>query len=258
MPRGKRRESNTSKVEKSVGRQPESDNRKDEKAVSRKPRESLKRKRSPAVGETKNLVKSGGRQRYPPLGPGGVAWVYPRTNVAVKTGDKAHFKIKGTAGSEIRVGEIVLRVLINDIPQVKVCWFYRPEQTPEGRQKHHSEAELMASFHHDLVNLDSLVDKVNVYDSVDEYDHGVCRRGAHDYFYRFFYNHVTRKSVPMDNQQMDLHCLCQSIYNPDLLMIQCNTCQRWYHTSCVSIPRSKARTVPSYICPSCSSSCASS
>ncbi|XP_059962626.1 histone lysine demethylase PHF8-like isoform X2 [Mesoplodon densirostris] len=48
-----------------------------------------------------------------------------------------------------------------------------------------------------------------------------------------------------------VYCLCRLPYDVTRFMIQCDTCQDWFHGSCVGVEEEKADDIDLYHCPSC-------
>jgi hypothetical protein len=64
--------------------------------------------------------------------------------------------------------------------------------------------------------------------------------------------------APMDEEQEQeqedddrLYCICQSRYDENRVMIACDRCDEWYHTSCVSMPDLEVDLVDQFFCPRC-------
>ncbi|UZJ56224.1 hypothetical protein CBS101457_005544 [Exobasidium rhododendri] len=55
-----------------------------------------------------------------------------------------------------------------------------------------------------------------------------------------------------DNEK--LYCVCKSLYDEERMMIACDRCDEWYHTSCMKISEDQARLVDTFTCPVCESS----
>jgi len=74
--------------------------------------------------------------------------------------------------------------------------------------------------------------------------------GVADYFSRFRY--VSREGV-FDPDLVDVYCRCMMPYNPDEMMIGCNSCSEWYHPPCVGMGPAEveAAQATSWACPSC-------
>ena len=49
--------------------------------------------------------------------------------------------------------------------------------------------------------------------------------------------------------ELELYCICQKPYNNKL--IQCDSCDEWFHGSCVNITPNDAMGIDMYSCPNC-------
>ncbi|XP_048586432.1 lysine-specific demethylase 7A isoform X2 [Nematostella vectensis] len=57
------------------------------------------------------------------------------------------------------------------------------------------------------------------------------------------------KAKMADHQEQ--YCICRRPYEPEEFMIQCDSCQDWFHGSCVGIEEYQASDIERYHCPSC-------
>jgi len=48
-----------------------------------------------------------------------------------------------------------------------------------------------------------------------------------------------------------LYCICKTRYDDERVMIACDRCDEWYHTSCVNMPDLEVDLVDQFICPLC-------
>lgn len=78
--------------------------------------------------------------------------------------------------------------------KVKVCWFYRPEDCLNGRQKYHGLKEVFSSKHEDIQSAEAIETKCNVHD-MSSYMR-LDTISAEDFFCRFEYKPVTGTFVP--------------------------------------------------------------
>ncbi|KAI8833055.1 PLU-1-like protein-domain-containing protein [Chytridium lagenaria] len=51
----------------------------------------------------------------------------------------------------------------------------------------------------------------------------------------------------------EIFCICKSKYDDDRPMIACDTCEDWFHFSCVNLSAGEAEAIQSYQCPICKS-----
>ncbi|GAA5878847.1 hypothetical protein JCM3774_000984 [Rhodotorula dairenensis] len=48
-----------------------------------------------------------------------------------------------------------------------------------------------------------------------------------------------------------LYCICQTLYDPERMMIACDRCEEWYHVDCMRIDEDEVELVDLFICPKC-------
>lgn len=144
-----------------------------------------------------------------------------------------------------RVERIFADILDNI--NVRVRWYYRPDDTTIGRLAYHGCHEV---FYSD-----------DICDQEEEAIEGVCRvhtleqynalqvaEENKDFFCRMQYNHLTGDFLVQEF--LPLHCVCNMPENPDLLMIQCESCCRWFHPPCLNL--SAEQTVADhFVCMDC-------
>ncbi|KAI0257633.1 hypothetical protein BJV78DRAFT_1116378 [Lactifluus subvellereus] len=54
-----------------------------------------------------------------------------------------------------------------------------------------------------------------------------------------------------DGMEDKLYCICNTKYDDERVMIACDRCDEWYHTSCVNMPDLEVDLVDQFICPLC-------
>ncbi|XP_068758652.1 lysine-specific demethylase 7A-like [Montipora capricornis] len=54
-----------------------------------------------------------------------------------------------------------------------------------------------------------------------------------------------------NNMADPLYCICRQTYDPSQFMIQCDSCEEWFHGSCVGIEEYQASDIERYHCPHC-------
>ncbi|XP_068648194.1 chromatin remodeling protein EBS-like isoform X2 [Aristolochia californica] len=106
--------------------------------------------------------------------------------------------------------------------QVRVRWYYRPEESIGGRRQFHGAKEVFLSDHYDVQSADTIEGKctVHTFKSYTKLD----AVGNEDYFCRFEYKSATGSFNP---DRVAVYCKCEMPYNPDDLMIQCEGCNDW-------------------------------
>eukprot|EP01018_Ginkgo_biloba_P040064 Gb_10388 [translate_table: standard] len=109
---------------------------------------------------------------------------------------------------------------VRNLVKVRVRWYYRPEESIGGRRQFHGAKELFLSDHYDTQSADTIEDKCTVhtfknYTKLDSV-------GSEDYFCRFEYKAATGAFTP---DRVAVYCKCEMPYNPDDLMVQCESCK---------------------------------
>eukprot|EP00898_Chlorokybus_atmophyticus_P005939 jgi/Chlat1/6346/Chrsp44S05908 len=129
---------------------------------------------------------------------------------------------------------------------LKTRWYYRPEESKLGRQGHHGERELFLSDHRDWVPAESIIRKVTVLTLKQYLDLGVIRD---EHFYcRFEYTASTGQVKP---EAVTVYCKCELPYNPDMLMVQCDTCFEWFHPACIGLSAEDVQQDGAFFCDAC-------
>ncbi|KAJ8460139.1 hypothetical protein OPV22_033065 [Ensete ventricosum] len=130
--------------------------------------------------------------------------------------------------------------------KVRVRWYYRPEESIGGRRQFHGAKEVFLSDHYDVQSADTIEGKCFVH-SFKNYTR-LDAVGNDDFFCRFEYRSATGSFVP---DRIAVFCKCEMPYNPDDLMIQCESCYDWYHPSCIDMTVEDAKKIEHFFCQSC-------
>ena len=59
------------------------------------------------------------------------------------------------------------------------------------------------------------------------------------------------KDTRLIKQFEETYCLCKAQWQDNIFMICCDSCEEWFHDSCVSLTQQQARKLKTYMCPSC-------
>lgn len=111
---------------------------------------------------------------------------------------------------------------------VKVMWFYRPEEAVGGRKPFHGERELFKSDHFDDVHANTIEGKCSVH-QLKHYQN-LKEVSDVDYFQRYEYRPTGHEFKP---DRVPVYCVCEMPYNPDRFMVMCEQCEEWYHPKCL-------------------------
>ncbi|XP_042377381.1 chromatin remodeling protein EBS-like [Zingiber officinale] len=130
--------------------------------------------------------------------------------------------------------------------RVRVRWYYRPEESIGGRRQFHGAKEVFLSDHYDVQSADTIEGKCSVHSFKNYTRLGAV--GNDDFFCRFEYRSATGSFVP---DRIAVFCKCEMPYNPDDLMIQCESCHDWYHPSCIEMSVEDAKKIEHFSCQNC-------
>lgn len=143
-----------------------------------------------------------------------------------------------------RISEIVKEP--NGEEQCHVSWFYRPEEARGGRKAFHGDKELFTSDHYDWVAKSSINGHCSVH-KLREYQQ-LTEVTDNDYYTRFSYKASKGEFKP---DKVPVYCACEMPYNPDLFMVECESCEEWYHPQCVGSTKKQVEKLAQFVCPTC-------
>ncbi|KAF1959377.1 hypothetical protein CC80DRAFT_545754 [Byssothecium circinans] len=126
----------------------------------------------------------------------------------------------------------ILEIRARDAMHVylRVYWLYRPEDLPGGRQSYHGPYELIASNHMDLIEATTVDELANVSYYEERPDEAEILSGD-ELFYRQSLD-VT-KSQSKQLSELPKYCIDKAPYDPNSLLVQCDTCKQWLHGHCL-------------------------
>mmetsp|Transcript_5298 Transcript_5298/g.21660 ORF Transcript_5298/g.21660 Transcript_5298/m.21660 type:complete len:200 (+) Transcript_5298:156-755(+) len=143
-----------------------------------------------------------------------------------------------------KISEIVKEP--NGEEQCHVSWYYRPEEARGGRKAFHGDKELFTSDHYDWVAKSSINGHCSVH-KLREYQQ-LTEVTDNDYYTRFSYKASKGEFKP---DKVPVYCTCEMPYNPDLFMVECESCEEWYHPQCVGTTKKRVEKLAHFECPSC-------
>ena len=129
---------------------------------------------------------------------------------------------------------------------VRVTWFYRPEDARGGRKPFHGEMELFQSDHADVITSDTINGMCRVH-TLKQYQ-ALSEVGEMDYFSRFTYKATTGRFSP---DSVPVYCVCEMPYNPDLSMVECEGCEEWLHPECLGLTERYVKKMDHFVCAEC-------
>ena len=127
-----------------------------------------------------------------------------------------------------------------------MSWYYRPEEARGGRKAFHGDKELFTSDHYDWVAKSSINGHCSVH-KLREYQQ-LTEVTDNDYYTRFSYKASKGEFKP---DKVPVYCTCEMPYNPDLFMVECESCEEWYHPQCVRTTKKQVEKLAHFVCPSC-------
>ena len=104
--------------------------------------------------------------------------------------------------------------------QIKLRWFYRPEDLGHGRQSWQGARELFFTDSTDWNHVNCVEYRCKVH-SFEEYENLKSIRPS-DWYFRYEYRPSSRQFVP---EKVYVHCYCEKPINPDRDMVMCKHCQ---------------------------------
>ena len=179
-------------------------------------------------------------------------------NIIFKIGDVLLIQ----ASEENLIGELIKIIPTNGIkeypfwPAIQVKWYYKKKDI--NRKKNNllnqqnfdalSEYELFPSNHKDIIYIESILNKCNVY-TYEEYDNIT---DPPDLTFFFFFNYeIHTELLHPKFEDWKKGCICQKPLNPDQLYIKCDKCNGWFHPKCCGIDEKESNQINNFICPNC-------
>ncbi|CAD8105338.1 unnamed protein product [Paramecium sonneborni] len=133
------------------------------------------------------------------------------------------------------------------VPLVEVQWYCTYQDLADSIDKDSfSECELFLTEQSTILFIDCIQAKCFVM-NIDEFENTGT---SNAYFTRAKYNTLTKQLEPPISQWKKV-CICEQPQNPDLLYIQCDQCNKWFHLSCMGLTQEQANQMEQYSCKIC-------
>ncbi|KXS11627.1 hypothetical protein M427DRAFT_60487 [Gonapodya prolifera JEL478] len=143
-------------------------------------------------------------------------------------------------------GELLrIQAMKNDRRNVYLTmrWFYRPHEIIGGRRPYHGENELLKSVDHtDRIHVASVIGPCHIVNLVPGAEKEIT-----GFYWREEYTAVKGKILT----ELPRYCTCSLPENPDLPLIQCDSCEKWFHADCVGFVMEEFKEEDPWYCPEC-------
>lgn len=140
-------------------------------------------------------------------------------------------------------------------PSIEVQWYYKKNDinrvknglTAVKKFNSISEFEIFSSEHRDIIYIESIISKCNVY-SFAEYE-ALESYSENTFFSRAGYDPAKQLLIPSFDK-WEKSCKCMLPLNPEQLYISCEKCGKWFHPSCCGINEEELNNIQ-FICQKC-------
>lgn len=179
----------------------------------------------------------------------GIASFY-KGGYSYQVGDCVLIMAEGDPNNEApyigRILEIKEPAAPGDDHEIRVCWFYRPEEVLGGRKVFHGQLELYHSDHEDTVAAETIQCHCQVLD-LEKFMELEAEEEGPTFFARFSYYPAKRAFKP---DRVPVYCKCEMPFNPDVPMVCCSACNEWFHPECLGATL-EALHSPQFVCDMC-------
>ncbi|KAK0654469.1 Chromatin remodeling protein EBS [Lasiodiplodia hormozganensis] len=115
---------------------------------------------------------------------------------------------------------------------LRVFWMYRPEDLPGGRRPYHGENEVIASNRMQIIDALTVNGKADLKHWTEEDGDDVP--DADQLFWRQTFDWANGTGTGVLSS-LRKHCIDEAPFNPDSLLVHCDTCGLWLHSECLEI-----------------------
>ncbi|CAD8124975.1 unnamed protein product [Paramecium sonneborni] len=157
--------------------------------------------------------------------------------------------------NDVYSGKLIKIYCIKDknnqyIPVIQVQWYYTKQDLnlDKKQMKCISIKELFFSTHVEYLASNKLQCPIEVM-TFDQYTQLEYEEET-KFFSRAAIDLKTMEPMPAFGE-WPKSCVCRMPQNPDIQMIQCETCGEWFHLDCVNIQPEEAEQIEHYKCPGC-------
>lgn len=142
-------------------------------------------------------------------------------------------------------------------PSIEVEWFYQKSELVRSKinslnddnyYESISDDEVFRSNHCDIIFIETVAGKAKVV-SIDEYIE-TSDEEKNVFFTRASYNPFNFELSP-PIEKWKKYCYCQMPFNPNLLYVKCDKCEKWFHVKCVGVKEDEVNEAQSFFCRDC-------
>ncbi|KAK7725960.1 hypothetical protein SLS57_003549 [Botryosphaeria dothidea] len=113
---------------------------------------------------------------------------------------------------------------------LRIFWMYRPEDIPGGRRPYHGRNEVIASNTMQVIDALTVNGKANVRYWTEDDNNEVL--DGDQLFWRQTFN-CPSGTGSGELSELRQHCIDEAPFNPDTLLVHCDSCGLWLHGECL-------------------------
>ena len=184
-------------------------------------------------------------------------------NIIYSINDILLIKSASSSESFFSLGRLIRIIHRNGIssnpkwPSIEVEWFYQKSEiirskvnslNDDNYYESISDDEVFSSNHRDIIFIETVEGKAKVV-SIDEYIE-TSDEEKNVFFTRAAYNPFNLQISP-PIEKWTKYCYCKMPFNPNLLYVKCDKCEKWFHVKCVGVKEDEVNEAQSFFCRDC-------
>ncbi|OJD28849.1 ebs-bah-phd domain-containing protein [Diplodia corticola] len=115
---------------------------------------------------------------------------------------------------------------------LRIMWLYRPEDLPGGRRPYHGQNEVVASNRMQIIDALTVNGKTSLTHWTEEDGDDVL--DADQLYWRQTYDWAYGKGTNVLSS-LRKHCIDDAPFNPDSVLVHCDSCNIWLHAECLEM-----------------------
>ena len=142
-------------------------------------------------------------------------------------------------------------------PSIEVEWYYKKNELVRDKinlllddnyYESISDDEVFRTTHRDTIFIETVAGKARVV-TLDEYVETDSSE-KNIFFCRGNYDPFSHIISPPINT-WEKYCFCNMPFNPNLMYVKCDKCEKWYHIKCVGITEEELKEEKMFFCKKC-------